>query len=274
MRRIAVIAAVLSSWSGLPVVGQAPSATSDVAPATVVRVPSASLGREQVATILLPASYGTSRQRYPVVYLLHGGGQDHTAFATRGWFRALASRDMIVVTPSVGDSWYVNSVADASAKYEDFVVKDLIEYRGQTVPDHRIPRGPGNRGCLDGRVGGHAARLEAPSPLWCRRRVERPLRHFETRPEHGHDLTNPAALRCARNARASREGPRDVGVDDSCRVRSLALPGLRQSGHLCRGQSTIRRATDRTEDSVRIPRAVAVRAFVGGLGRTTRELCR
>jgi S-formylglutathione hydrolase FrmB len=128
MRRIAVIAAVLIWWSGLPVVAQAPPATIDIAPATVVRVPSASLGREQVAAILLPASYGTSRQRYPVIYLLHGGGQDHTTFATRGWFRALASRDTIVVTPSVGDSWYVNSVADANAKYEDFVVKDLIEY--------------------------------------------------------------------------------------------------------------------------------------------------
>ena len=128
MRRIAVIAAVLSSWPVFPAGGQAPPALNDVAPATVVRVPSPSLGREQIATILLPASYGMSQQRYPVMFLLHGGGQDHTAFATRGWFRALASRDMIVVTPSVGDSWYVNSVADPSAKYEDFVVKDLIDY--------------------------------------------------------------------------------------------------------------------------------------------------
>ena len=105
MRSIAIIVAVLSSWPGVALVGQAPPATSDVAPATVVKVPSASLGREQVATILLPASYGKSRLRYPVMYLLHGGGQDHTAFAARGWFRALASREMIVVTPSAGDSW-------------------------------------------------------------------------------------------------------------------------------------------------------------------------
>jgi S-formylglutathione hydrolase FrmB len=131
MRRIAIIAAVLSSWSSLSAVGQAPPAPTDIAPATVVSVPSASLGREQAATILLPASYRTSQQRYSVMYLLHGGGQDHTAFATRGWFRALASRDMIVVTPSAGDSWYVNSVADAKAKYEDFVIKDLIEYVGR-----------------------------------------------------------------------------------------------------------------------------------------------
>jgi len=127
MRRIAIIA-VLMSCPAFRVAGQAPSTTTDVAPAIVVRVPSASLGREQVATILLPASYATTRQRYPVIYLLHGGGQDHTAFATRDWFRALATRDVIFVTPSAGDSWYVNSAADASAKYEDFVVKDLIEF--------------------------------------------------------------------------------------------------------------------------------------------------
>jgi S-formylglutathione hydrolase FrmB len=99
-----------------------------MAPAVVIKVPSVSLGNEQVATILLPASYAGSRQRYPVLYLLHGGGQDHTAFALRSWFRAQASREMILVTPSVGDSWYVNSAADPKAKYEDFVVKDLVTY--------------------------------------------------------------------------------------------------------------------------------------------------
>jgi S-formylglutathione hydrolase FrmB len=101
---------------------------SDVAPAIVVRVPSAALGREQSATILLPSSYSASRRRYPVLYLLHGGGQDHTAFAKRGWFRAQAAREMIVVTPTVGDSWYVNSVADPTARFEDFVANDLIAY--------------------------------------------------------------------------------------------------------------------------------------------------
>ena len=128
MRRVATVAAILSSWLGLHASAQAPAAPVDVAPATVVRVPSASLEREQVATVLLPDGYTSSRQRYPVLYLLHGGGQDHTAFAARGWFRPLASRNMIVITPSVGESWYVNSVADPSAKYEDFVVKDLIAF--------------------------------------------------------------------------------------------------------------------------------------------------
>lgn len=106
---------------------QAPSAV-DVAPAAIVSVPSAALGAEQTATILLPTGYAQSSRRYPVLYLLHGGGQDHTAFAARRWFRTLASRDLIVVTPAVGDSWYVNSAADPNAKYEDFVVKDLVGF--------------------------------------------------------------------------------------------------------------------------------------------------
>ena len=69
---------------------QVPSPAADVSPAAVVTVPSASLGAEQFATVLLPAGYARSNRRYPVLYLLHGGGQDHTAFATRSWFRALA----------------------------------------------------------------------------------------------------------------------------------------------------------------------------------------
>jgi S-formylglutathione hydrolase FrmB len=128
MERIGVTLAAVLSWLGLAVTVQVPLPTGDITPAIVVNVPSASLGSEQATTILLPATYTTSRQRYPVLYLLHGGGQDHTAFATRSWFRAQASRDMIIITPNVGDSWYVNSVADPKAKYEDFVVKDLVEY--------------------------------------------------------------------------------------------------------------------------------------------------
>jgi putative tributyrin esterase len=106
---------------------QTPAALT-VAPAAVIKVPSAALGREQAATILLPSSYARSGTRYPVLYLLHGGGQDHTTFATRSWFGELPSRNMIIVTPDVGESWYVNSVSDPTARYEDFIVKDLVAH--------------------------------------------------------------------------------------------------------------------------------------------------
>jgi putative tributyrin esterase len=110
---------------------QAPTAPN-VAPASVIKVPSPALGREQAATILLPTSYTGSATRYPVLYLLHGGGQDHTAFATRSWFASLASRNIIIVTPDVGESWYVNSVSDPTARYEDFILKDLVTYVDKT----------------------------------------------------------------------------------------------------------------------------------------------
>ena len=128
MRRIGSLLAAAVLWPGPSLTAQNPTPAGDIAPAIIVKVPSASLQGEQVATILLPTTYAKSRQRYPVLYLLHGGGQDHTAFAVRSWYRAQASREMIVVTPNVGESWYVNSVADPKAKYEDFVVKDLIAY--------------------------------------------------------------------------------------------------------------------------------------------------
>jgi S-formylglutathione hydrolase FrmB len=127
-RRLGIALTAVFAWLAPAIAGQVQQPSEDIAPATVITVPSASLGSEQVATVLLPASYATSDRRYPVLYLLHGGGQNHLSFATRSWFRSLASRGMIVVTPGVGDSWYVNSVVDPKAKYEDFVVKDLVGF--------------------------------------------------------------------------------------------------------------------------------------------------
>lgn len=103
-------------------------ASGAVAPTTVVQIPSPSLNDQRSVTVLLPTGYSESDRRYPVLYLLHGGGQDHTVFATRGWFGAQASRGIIIVTPNAGESWYVNSVVDPKARYEDFIVKDLVSY--------------------------------------------------------------------------------------------------------------------------------------------------
>ena len=122
--QIAILACVLV---GVELQSQSP-ASGGVAPATIVQVPSPSLHDQRAVTVLLPTGYSESDKRYPVLYLLHGGGQDHTVFATRGWFGAQASRGIIIVTPNAGESWYVNSVVDPKARYEDFIVKDLVSY--------------------------------------------------------------------------------------------------------------------------------------------------
>jgi poly(3-hydroxybutyrate) depolymerase len=104
MRRIGVLSAVLLLSATNAVDGQTARPSPDVSPATIVTVPSVALAGDQQASVLLPAAYTDSRQRYPVLYLWHGGGQDHTAFAMRSSFRALAARELIIVTPNAGES--------------------------------------------------------------------------------------------------------------------------------------------------------------------------
>lgn len=60
--------------------------------------------------MLLPKSYATSTKRYPVVYLLHGSGADHSAWLNGSSIAQLAAaREVIVVMPDGGrGGWYNN----------------------------------------------------------------------------------------------------------------------------------------------------------------------
>jgi enterochelin esterase-like enzyme len=98
------------------------------AQARTVRHPSTTLGGERIFAVLLPASYGESEQQYPVVYLFHGGGQDHTAFMARTTFGPMARQhDMIVVMPAA-DRNYSNMSPDAQVRYHDYVAMELVDY--------------------------------------------------------------------------------------------------------------------------------------------------
>jgi len=90
---------------------------------------SAALGGPRSFNILLPVDYGTATRRYPTLYLLHGYGDDHTAWSFMTNLSGYAAKqDIIVVMPDASTSFYVNSAADPKARYEDFIVKDLIPY--------------------------------------------------------------------------------------------------------------------------------------------------
>jgi S-formylglutathione hydrolase FrmB len=98
------------------------------AQARTVRHPSATLGGERIFAVLLPANYADSEQRYPVLYLFHGGGQDHTAFMARTGFATMARQhEMIVVMPAA-DRNYSNMSPEAQARYHDYVASELVEY--------------------------------------------------------------------------------------------------------------------------------------------------
>jgi S-formylglutathione hydrolase FrmB len=105
----------------------------------VVRFSSAALGDERSLLVVLPLDYETSTSRYPTLYLLHGYDADITDWARGTNLTAYAARHhLIIVTPEASRGWYVNSVQDPKAKFDDFVAKDVIEYvdaHFRTIPE-------------------------------------------------------------------------------------------------------------------------------------------
>ncbi|MEN0055831.1 MAG: alpha/beta hydrolase-fold protein [Mucilaginibacter sp.] len=91
------------------------------------------LGHNVKYAIYLPADYETSNRSYPVVYLLHGFGDDHTGWLEFGEINRYADKaiaegkipPMIIVMPDAQISWYINSF-DGKQKYEDFFFKEFM----------------------------------------------------------------------------------------------------------------------------------------------------
>ena len=104
--------------AALAVFAAAGSAAAQTA-RTVTYTP-ASTGGSHTFAILLPTDYDSSERRYPVLYLMHGGGQNHAAFPARPWFRkVLGGRPMIVVMPDGGRS---------AERYSDLIAGDLVRF--------------------------------------------------------------------------------------------------------------------------------------------------
>ncbi len=108
-------------------------AQAQAKPRPVARVTfySQSVARELAFNIILPAGYGDSGKRYPVLYLLHGRSGNLDSWPERGVPEYAAQYDLIVVMPDVGSSWYVNwaqSEGGQKNDWEDYITKDLIGF--------------------------------------------------------------------------------------------------------------------------------------------------
>ncbi|GAB2579169.1 alpha/beta hydrolase-fold protein [Spirosoma areae] len=90
-------------------------------------------------SIYLPPDYYISNRRYPVVYLLHGYGDDETSWVQFGEADRLADTGiksgelppMIIVMPDGGRSFYVNDY-QRKVRYEDMFVQEFIPYIDST----------------------------------------------------------------------------------------------------------------------------------------------
>ena len=97
-----------------------------------VQVYSTSMKKEIPNIVILPASYFHHPQTmYPVVYLLHGYGGNFSTWATytKPDLDQVASRlELIIVCPDGANSWYWDSPADSSYRYETYASKELVHY--------------------------------------------------------------------------------------------------------------------------------------------------
>jgi len=90
---------------------------------------SRSIGTWLHYSLLLPDGYHRSKERYPVVYLLHGFNQDQTSwFVSSELVRYAAAYRFIIIAPGFGNSWYANSAEQPMRRYEDAFIADLLPH--------------------------------------------------------------------------------------------------------------------------------------------------
>jgi S-formylglutathione hydrolase FrmB len=119
------------------------------------------LGEAVHYCVLLPPSYDSApAKHYPVLYFLHGLGEnEQTLFKTGGWNLIEDLRqqhkvgDFLIVTPEARASFYVNS-ADGKARYSDFFLQEFMPY---IEGKYRIQRERKSRAITGISMGGYGA---------------------------------------------------------------------------------------------------------------------
>lgn len=98
-------------------------------------LPSKILARAVPYCALLPPSYDADKvRRYPILYFLHGLGENEEILLSSGGMNLIGDLrdrgmlgDFVIVTPDGGRSFYVNS-RDGHVRYEDFFVREFIPF--------------------------------------------------------------------------------------------------------------------------------------------------
>jgi S-formylglutathione hydrolase FrmB len=134
-------------------------------------VPSKILARDVAYCVLLPPSYDLAKsRRYPVVYFLHGLGQNEQALLDSGGWNLVQDLwdqkqigEFLIVAPDGDRSFFINS-RDGRQRYEDFFVKEFLPF----IESHyRLSAGRRNRGVSGVSMGGYGAlHLALGHPEW------------------------------------------------------------------------------------------------------------
>lgn len=96
-----------------------------------ISVYSSAMQKTIKCVVITPGGYKKSSQPYPVLYLLHGYAGNYARWLTVA--PQLKSKvdemQLIIVCPDGGyGSWYINSPADATVRYETFTAIELVNH--------------------------------------------------------------------------------------------------------------------------------------------------
>lgn len=119
------------------------------------------LNKEVRYSVYLPEGFDQSKQKYPVIYLLHGHGNDETTWITDGQIESKMNRAIadsiipptIVVMPNGENSWYVNNKKE-KFRWEDMFMDELMPYMEQK---YRIESDRSQRSIWGASMGGFGA---------------------------------------------------------------------------------------------------------------------
>ena len=122
MRRTAFAASLVLSLLSLPALAAVSARVESVA------FQSAYLGRPMPYFVILPPDYATAPStRYPVIYLLHGLSDHSSTWTERtNVVDHAAGHRFIVVMPEGEAGWYTDGAAGASARYESYLLDEVI----------------------------------------------------------------------------------------------------------------------------------------------------
>ena len=129
--------------------------------AECVSLQSKILDRAVPYCVLLPASYDADKSRhYPVLYLLHGLGDDEQMLIHSGGLNMVEDLreqheigEFLIVTPAADATFYINS-HDGHRRYEDFFVR---EFMPAVEKKYRAREGRSSRGIAGISMGGYGA---------------------------------------------------------------------------------------------------------------------
>lgn len=92
-------------------------------------VTSESMNKSIPNIVIIPDNYSTQKEKFPVLYLLHGAGDDYTSWITKvPGIKEYADKYNIIIVCPDGDhtSWYFDSPIDKQMNYETYISKELI----------------------------------------------------------------------------------------------------------------------------------------------------